>query len=230
MLELAMTLAILVLIVVVIVPLLRASANRAEDFRCETSLRRGVFDFTVFARESGASGFTLERFVQSMYGVGEYWAHEGDMQTRVEAREVFGCAAEPSQLTLDGREDCLLKQVGPSSGVSYGFNARLARAELPGGVGRGGTAPVRLDRSVFGLGRAPLVWDIDGAEAGRRGVIAHFSAPAIRDEAFYGDGRRWFPARRHGGAVYAGFLDGSVGSSADPLRESGWSWSAQTIE
>ena len=229
-LELCVSLSILVIVAVAIVPLVRTSAFRSNDFRCETSLRRAVFDFTVFADARGGWGFTLGTFVQSLYGVGEFWNTETDMVERVGSRDVFGCSSSPGVVVLDGRERCLSKQVGPAQSVSYGFNARLVRAERRGGVGREASAPVVLDSSVTRLGRTPLVWDVNGAEAGRRGLIARFSAPADDEEGYYGDGRRWFPARRHRGTMNAGFLDGSVGSSADPLGEMAWGWSRQTIE
>jgi prepilin-type processing-associated H-X9-DG protein len=76
----------------------------------------------------------------------------------------------------------------------------------------------------------PLVIDVDGAEAERRDITPHFTAPSAGSSAAYAGDAYWFPALRHNGKAQAAFVDGSVESSADPANEPGWAWAYQTID
>lgn len=235
--ELAFTVSILVLLLAVLMPSLASIVRKSHDHLCQTSLRRAAFDFTVFAQEhgtrhkaTGERGFLLTDFMAAEYRVMEYWGHAEDGPARAPMSDVFGCARVEAVATFDPGATCITKAVGPGASVSYAFNARLVRAELGGNRGFSTVAEVRLAPSIVSAGRVPLVWDADGGAAERAGKSAHFGAPPISPAGLYGDGSRWFPARRHSGTMQVGFVDGSVGISRDPLRENSAQWGFQTVK
>jgi prepilin-type processing-associated H-X9-DG protein len=80
---------------------------------------------------------------------------------------------------------------------------------------------------VIEHGSVPLLWDVDGASARRKGMQPVFSAPALNSTLAYANDRQWFPATRHGSGTQVAFVGGHVASSKKPLAEDGWMWGYQ---
>lgn len=240
--ELLVSVLIVAVLLGVLVPTLASALFRSKDFKCQTDLRRVAFDFTMFAndelhgdrgddlRELGRRRFRVETFMESQYGVDEFWRHGENTVVQAESQRLLGCSRAPAQLTLTQHSACADGGVTPSSSVSYGFNYRLDTAEYRDARGRWRTTSVSLTSRIFSAGRVPLVIDVDGAEAQRRDVTPHFVAPSAGSQAAFADDIYWFPALRHHGRAQAAFVDGSVESSADPANEPGWDWSYQSID
>jgi prepilin-type N-terminal cleavage/methylation domain-containing protein/prepilin-type processing-associated H-X9-DG protein len=240
--ELLVSVAILAVLIGILVPTLASGLLRSKDFKCQAELRRVAFDFTLFANDElhgdrgddvlrfGKRRFALETFMESQYGVDEFWRHGDDAVVTQNSERLMGCTRAPGQLTLTRNSACADGGVTPASAVSYGFNYRLDTAEYQDVRGRWRTTTVSLTSRILTAGRVPLVIDVDGAEAERRDITPHFTAPSAGSSAAYAGDAYWFPALRHNGKAQAAFVDGSVESSADPANEPGWAWAYQTID
>ncbi|HZW10098.1 MAG TPA: hypothetical protein VFF69_09350, partial [Phycisphaerales bacterium] len=211
------------------------SMGAARKFRCQVSLRSIGFDFGVFADETlhGDRGhdeelgdrFRLETFQESEYGIDEFWRW-GEKNSHplpdAENNNPMRCAEVGGAITLHRAVPCSNGAITPSENVSFGFNGRLHRAPRAGGDR---WQPVTLTSAVAGESMVPLAWDVDGAEAKRRGVQPVFSAPK-GDEGTgpFAGGTFWFPAMRHNGGLNVLFVDQHVEFSTRPLDED-WRWS-----
>jgi prepilin-type N-terminal cleavage/methylation domain-containing protein/prepilin-type processing-associated H-X9-DG protein len=236
--ELLVVIAVIATIAGLLLPALSHSIALARQFRCQVSLRSVGFDFGVFADDtlhgdrghdaSMAPRFRLETFQESEYGVDEFWRW-GDKPSHTLPDEAdndpMRCAEVGGMLTLRRGAPCRAGAVGPAESVSFTFNGRLDRAPVRGGDGSRWMQVTLTDGVVF-RPMLPLAWDVDGAEAGRRGVSPVFSAPGLEEARgpFAGDAL-WFPSLRHAGAANVLFTDQHVESSRDPAGETGWAWS-----
>lgn len=242
MIELLVSVAIVSVLLGILVPTLASGLLRSKDFKCQTELRRAAFDFTLFANDElhgdrgddtaryGPRRFSLETFMESQYGVDEFWRHGENAVVEVQSDKVLGCARAATTMTLTKDSACASGGVAPAQDVSYGFNYRLDTAEYLDHRGRWRTTAVSLTSRILSAGRVPLLMDVDGAEAQRRDITAHFIAPEAGSQAVFADDIYWFPSMRHNGRAQVAFVDGSVDSSSDPANETGWDWGYQSID
>lgn len=240
--ELLIAIGVIVALLAILLPTIGFAMERARGFRCQVSLRSVSFDFAVFANDElhgdrgddrlqyGRSKFSLETFVESQYGVDEFWAF-GDAETHERPDETgvdpMRCSEIAGPVTLRRDVPCREGAIGPTENVSFGFNMRLLRIEYLDNRDRPRSKEVQLTSAVLGQGRTPLVWDIDGRAAAERDVQPFFSAPALDSVAVYAGDQYWFPGLRHGGRMNVAFIDGSVSNSDRPLEESDWRWGWQ---
>lgn len=239
--ELLVTIAIVITLIALLLPALARGIASARAFRCQVSLRTVAFDFRVFAdpqtsrargdddQRYGRGRFSLETFIESEYGVDEFW-DKNDPRTMIERSDrsdPLRCAEVAGPLQLRRNVPCRSGAIGPAENVSYTFNSRLFRIETIDSRGRPRTREATLTPDVAARGLTPLVWDVDGPEAGRRGVTPHWSAPALDSRSAYARDRLWFPGFRHAGQGNFALIDGSVHSASDPLTQPGWRWEYQ---
>lgn len=240
--ELLISLAIVAVLVAIVLPSVRGAVGYARTFKCQTSLRSVAFDFALFADDTlhpsrgddefadtgvGSRMFRLETFVESQYGLDEFWSYGNTTLARLPdaaGRDPMRCPEVRGDITLRRGVPCDQGGVNPSQNISFGFNIRLDRAE-----GVAGKLPLSA-RLLSGNAAAspssiPLTWDVDGSLAAQRNKSPLFSGPSLGTSAFENDAY-WFPAMRHGNQINAAFIDGHVANSSMPLQES-WSWSFQ---
>lgn len=235
--ELLVSVAIIVVLLAVLLPALGMGITTARGFRCQMNLRSIAFDFAVFADEglhgnrgddAGSPNFSLETFVESQYGVSEFWSWgPGDMAERVAEGDVMRCSEVRGPLTMRRNVSCQDGALSPTKNVSYTFNMRLWKAEFEtNGVPR--VRPVRLTGAILQQSRVPLVWDIDAEAAALAGTPPHFSAPSMDSTGPFAGDAFWHPSTRHGSRGNYALLDGSVHASGDALNER-WNWSYQPL-
>ncbi len=233
---------VIVALLAILLPTIGFAMERARGFRCQSSLRSVAFDFAVFANDElhgdrgddrtryGRSRFSLETFVESQYGVDEFWAfgdvdvHERPDETGVDPMR---CSEIGGPVTLRRNVPCQAGAVGPTENLSFGFNMRLLRIEYLDALDRPRSKEVQLNSAVLAQGRTPLLWDIDGRAAAQQDRQTIFSAPALDSMAVFAGDQYWFPGARHGGRMNVAFIDGSVSASDRPLEESDWRWGWQ---
>ncbi len=231
--ELLVTISIIAVLLALVAPLLAGAIGAARSFRCQMTLRGAAFDFALFTDsqlgpqrgdDAGLAGdqFHLETFQESLYRVDEFWNWDASTRMVIEDsdRMPLRCSAVSGPLTLISQTPCSSGAVGPATAISYAFNGRLDR--------RDDGSKVTLSQLALERADVPLAWDVDGAEAGARGVSPIFSAPGLGATGAggaYRDDRLWFPGLRHNGAGNFAFMDGRVEASARPLAEDGWDWS-----
>jgi prepilin-type N-terminal cleavage/methylation domain-containing protein/prepilin-type processing-associated H-X9-DG protein len=241
--ELLMVIAIIAVIAGVLLPALSGTMASARSFKCQMALRSVAFDFTVFADDQlhGQRGndelelprnsFRLETFQNAQYGLSEFWAYDTQQLVRLpdaQGRDPMRCAAQKGDLVLRRNVPCSQGGVGPPENVSFGFNMRLHISERRAFAGA--TPGVVLTSKILegapdaSPSQIPLLWDIDGAEAGRRGLPPVFSAPARSSQWLFVGDQYWFPGKRHAGKLNVAFVDGRVDASNSPLTQPGWAW------
>lgn len=233
--ELLVVISVLALLIAILLPSLGLSVGAARKFRCQVSLRSIGFDFGIFADETlhGDRGddeslggrFRLETFQESEYGIDEFWRW-GDMMAYTlpdsQKNDPMRCAAVKGYVMLRRNTPCGSGAVGPRENVSFGFNGRLQWAP---GRNPNRWQPTTLTSSIVEEGMVPLAWDVDGAEAKRRGAQPVFSAPAAGSTSGpFADGSLWYPASRHNGGLNVLFVDQHVEFTTRPLEER-WDWS-----
>ncbi len=244
--ELLVSMAIIGVLLAILLPAIGSTMRSARAFRCQMSLRSVAFDFTVFADDQmhgdrgddaqlGPGRFRLETFVESQYGIDEFWNWGSPpVHTLPDAagNDPMRCPAVRGVVTVYSGTPCSSQgAVTPGANVSYGFNMRLHIGETVGAGGQPSWQNVTLTSSVAQENDVPLVWDVDGERAEQlpTPVTPVFSAPSLGTTGIYANDARWFPASRHqGGGNYA-FLDGSVRSSRRPLEQDGWRWGYSPI-
>lgn len=235
--ELLVTLSIVAILVSLVIPMLGKTVAASRGFKCQQTLRSVAYDFRIFADDNlhGYRGgdthgqdlprgrFSLENFVESQYGVDEFWAWPGE--TRHDTPDAAGndpmrCPTVKGELILRSNAPCTGGAISPYQNISYGFNIRMHIAEQ---FNPPGQFPVILTSANLDSADVPLVWDVDGAEAVERDALPLFSGPSLDSpEVFAGD-RYWFPGLRHNGAANFAFTDGHVESSGQPLSQE-WNW------
>lgn len=237
--ELLIVIAIIALLIGILSPTIHGAIVRARSFKCQMAQRSVAFDFQIFADpqlhgdrgdDGDSSMFSIETFQESQYGVDEFWRW-GDAGA-IELPDASGnnpmrCPDIRQPLTLRNNLACSSGAVGPSMSISYGFNARLDRAEIIDSRGRPRAVSVKLRPEILTHADVPLLMDIDGLRASELGVNPLYIAPSLDSQGPYADGRLWFPGLRHGGKSNIAFVDGHVESSADPENEIGFDWAYQ---
>ncbi len=232
--EILITMAIIAVLLGLALPMLSGAMHKARAFRCQVSLKSVAFDFTMFAdsqlhgdrgndeKTLGRSRFSLETFQESQYGLDEFWAWGEDNTHTVPdpaGRDPMRCAEMRGAVTLMKNTPCAGGAISPPQNVSYTFNARLWRPMV-----NGVPTLVSLSSAIADQPNVPLVWDVDGLAAAKKGQTPVFSGPALDSTGPYSKGNLWFPALRHSGSMNVGFADGHVAWSAAPLDEPSWDW------
>lgn len=232
--ELLVVLAVLGVLLGILLPVLGGAMDASRSFRCQMSLRNVAFDLRMFLDPSLDDSRTedpcrrhghvaLETFQESQYGIDEYWRYGSARSVVALGKEddvPLRCASVRGDLVLRRDAPCSSGGVASWDTVSYGFNARMHRVDGPGGRSRGTCLTERVRDEAM----VPVAWDVDGAEATRRGVSPVFSAPPIGDGGMYDDGQSWMPASRHGSGMNVAFMGGHVLSTRRPMDEIGWRW------
>jgi prepilin-type processing-associated H-X9-DG protein/prepilin-type N-terminal cleavage/methylation domain-containing protein len=238
--ELMVVLGVIATLIAIIAPTVSGAISRARGFQCQMSQRSVAFDFQIFADsqlhgDRGDDGdghlFRIETFQESQYGVDEFWTY-GEQVGAVDVPDSQGnnpmrCPSVRELMTLRNNLACSNGAVGPSASVSYGFNARLNRAEIIDDRGRPRSVSVPLRPDILARPDVPLLLDVDGQRAHELGVIPIYTAPSLDSQGPYASDRVWFPDLRHGGKANVAFVDGHVESSSDPAGESDWRWEYQ---
>jgi len=235
--ELLVVLAIIAVLIGLLLPGLGATRRAAQSFKCQMGLRAVAFDFSIFADRSLAGDrgndellpgdrFRVETFQETQYRIDEFWSWGGANLVTLpdqDGNDPMRCPANPGPVELRRAVPCSQGGVGPPKMVSYGFNVRLHLAEtIRDGMPR--IQHVQLTERIGEQGNVPLVWDIEGEIAQRRGVTPVYSGPALDSNLVFADDRYWFPSARHGGSINIAFIDGRVESTSNPLSSTGWDW------
>jgi len=240
--ELMVVVGVIAILISIILPMLSASIERAREFKCSMSQRTIAFDFQLFADEqlhgdrgddNGRSSFQIETFQESQYGVDEFWRWGDDSSAHEtpdsDGNDPMRCPSVREPMVLRNNTSCSNGAVGPTQSLSFGFNARLHRAERIDSRGRPRAVLARLRPSILGYANVPLLLDIDGQRAFELGVPAIYTAPSLDSQGPYAQGRVWFPGKRHNGRANVAFMDGHVEGSANPDQEAGWRWDFQPV-
>jgi len=240
--ELIIAISIIATLIGILLPAMARATARARGFQCQMSQRSVAFDFQIFADEElhgdrgddgDRSTFRIETFQESQYGVDEFWRW-GKKVRRIELPDAQGndpmrCPDVRTPIFLRNNLPCSSGAVGPSASISYGFNARLHRAERVDFRGRPRLVNVKLRERILSYANVPLLMDIDGARAQALGVNPIYVAPSLGSQGPYANDRMWFPSLRHSGKANVAFVDGHVKSSSEPAEESTWDWDYQPI-
>jgi prepilin-type N-terminal cleavage/methylation domain-containing protein/prepilin-type processing-associated H-X9-DG protein len=241
-LELLVSISIIATLLALLLPSIGKTIKSARSIRCQVSQKSVAFDFAVFAdatmhgdrgndpAELGANLFRLATFIESQYGLDEFWTWSGTTHSLPDlaGNDPMRCPEVRGRVTLTQGTPCTLGAVAPPDNVSYGFNMRLHMAQTTGPGGQVQATQVKLTSRLLEENMVPFAWDIDGAGARQQQVEPLFSAPTL-DSQIYGNDRHWWPGFRHQGQANFVFLDGSVRSSTRPLDEDGWRWSYQPV-
>jgi len=240
--ELLVAIGVIAVLISILTPTVRGAMSSARGFQCQMSQRSVAFDFQIYADnelhgdrgdDGDRSSFHIETFQESQYGVDEFWRW-GDQVGSIDLPDATGndpmrCPEVRLPVTLRNNLACSNGAVGPSASVSFGFNARLNRAEVIDSSGRPRAVSVALRPSILSHSSVPLLMDIDGHRAQDLGVNPIYTAPSLDSQGPYAEDRVWFPDLRHGGKANVAFIDGHVESSSDPENESAWRWDYQPI-
>jgi len=205
-------------------------------------MRNVAFDFRIYAdgRFHGDRGddsklgdrFRLETFQEAQYGIDEFWAFSNPNTASLmdsPANDRMQCPSVSGEVTLRSNAPCSGGAVGPAENVSYGFNVRLHKAEVPGRRGRLRLRSVLLSSNILSESNVPLAIDIDGKAASAKRVSPVFTGPSLGTRGPLRGDRYWFPGSRHGGSANVSFIDGHVESLDDPLDIGGQGWGYQPI-
>ena len=240
-LELLVSIAVIAVLLSLMLPALRNGMATSRSFKCKMSLRGIAFDFSIFADSQlhgsrgtdtvryGPNRFSLETFMESEYGVDEFWSN-GDAQTALRPKssnlDPMRCPEVKGDVVMRTNTPCRAGGVGPVQNISYGFNSRLFRAEIKDIRGRPRVREVQLTSAILRHGSVPIAWDVDGDEAASKRVLSIFSAPSLDSKGPYAGNRQWFPGNRHLAQANYALIDGSVHSERDGLARS-WDWAYQ---
>ena len=240
--ELLVVMAVIATLIGILTPMLASSIERAREFKCSMSQRTVAFDFQLFADDQlhgdrgdddGSRSFAIETFQESQYGVDEFWRWGSDTTAHqtpdANGNDPMRCPSVREPLTLRSNFACSSGAVGPPQGVSFGFNARLNRAEILDSHGRPRAVHVRLNASILQHSDVPLLLDVDGQRAFELGVSPIYTGPSLDSLGPYAEDRVWFPGKRHNGNTNVAFMDGHVEASSHPDQEPGWRWDYQPV-
>lgn len=236
--EVLVTLAVVAVLVALTLTGVGWTMRQSRSFKCQMSLRSVAFDFAVFAddelhgdrgedRALPGNRFRLSTFAESQYGLDEFWRWPSESVHTMpdpEGNDPMRCSEVRGDISVHADSPCTaFGSVTPSDRLSYAFNIRLqfgARRAAPGLPVE--AVELRLTADVMHQPDVPLLWDIDGAAAGKLNPM--FSGPSLDGPKFLGGDQFWFPSFRHNGRMNAAFLDGHVAASGAPLEESSWRW------
>lgn len=238
-LETLIVVAITALLLALLMPALRLTRARAQALNCASNLRSVGMQFQFFADNTAAEGrgdsealganrFRVNDFLDSLYHIDEFWdidsADEGALEV---GNEPGMCPSGGPRLVKRAGYPCGSEAIQPIRNVSFAMNMRLYRGRVIVG-GQSLLAPVNLTyvgSDILNHPYVPVMMDVDGEQAARRGVSPFYTAPPIAGENDpYSDGRYWMPSRRHPGGVNVALMGGQVIRSTTPEREA-WNWS-----
>ncbi|MBN2561779.1 MAG: prepilin-type N-terminal cleavage/methylation domain-containing protein [Phycisphaerae bacterium] len=236
-LELLVVIAILSLLMSILLSTLSKVHRTATSVLCQTKLRAVSQRFTEFAddycptdrgdsKRLGPTRFRLDDFQESLYKVDEFWDLDEE-PTQVasydRSKQLLMCPAGRGNLSRRGFVNLDDGAVFPTESVTLGFNMRLCKANRLIGD-RWDVTHVTLTSHVLDHPLVPLVFDVDGEEAGARMQLPFYAAPVMNGQGTCGGDSCWFPSKRHDGKVQAAFVGGHVATSVDPASEPGWDW------
>jgi len=240
--EALITISIIAILMAILAPALQATLGLARGFQCKMSLRTIAFDFRVFADDDlyadrgqdslrQSKRFRLETFLNAEYGTGEFWSHGDEDVVPLEetrAYEVFQDPEVDDSVQLHRGHSASEGGVKPWSAVSYGFNRNLHRRTTIHARGRS-SVPNSLTGGKTFLDEpgVPLVLDVDGRAAQKRGLTPLYTAPDPYRLAADDPGEFWFPALRHNRQANIAFLDGHVINTPAPLEAPAVRWDYQ---
>lgn len=238
-LELLVVVTMIAILLSILLPSLSSARSRMKKLKCSSNLRTVAFEFQLYAEGNtpggqgdsqvlGPNRFYINDFLDYLYRIDEYWDVPGVATATMKAsREAMLCPAGASQLTRRAGLPCSRAAIEPPEAVTLGANMRLYRAtvEFLGRLVLAPAAATRVRVDVLQHPYVPLLMDVDGEAAVRRGLEPFYAAPppAVDDEGPYSDGRYWFPSKRHGGYTNVVFVGGHVSSSQHPGAEQ-WDW------
>ena len=240
-LETLVVVSIISMLAAVLLPALSAVRQRMHTLKCLSNLRSVAFQFQLFAEGTAAEGrgesarfgpnrFHANDFQESVYRLDEFWEPAGAVSSILDGdEEPVLCPAGSRQLVRHSGFPCGKDAVSPAQDVSLAMNMRLHRA-VRGVGGRPllmseATTFVRAD--ILSHPYVPLIMDVDGLAATRRGLDPFYTAPPVPGDASpYSNGRFWMPSSRHRGLTNVAFVGGHVLSSLHPERET-WDWQYQ---
>lgn len=239
--ETLVVISIMAILLSMLLPALKSARATVKSLECSTNMRTVSTEFSLFAEGLSAEGrgdseslrgnrFRINDFQDQLYQIDEFW--NLGLQTRgaVGAGDSFMvCPAGSPDLVKRKGLPCSAKALGPPQNVSLAVNMRLYRAAVEF-MGRRVLAPAAstlVSPRILHYPDVPLVLDVDGRQAARRGVEPFYIAPPVRGlDDPYSDGRYWTPSKRHHGRTNVAFVGGHVLSSEAPASER-WDWSRQ---
>jgi len=240
-LETLVVVATIGLLTAILLPALSSARATVKALACSSNLRTVALEFGLFAEQEselgrgdserlGAGRFWMNDFVEQLYGIDEFWnLGEKSAGTLGNANEPMLCPASAATLMKRRGLPCSTEAVGPAENISLAANMRLFRATVSF-KGRDVLAPANatyVSSQIMQHPYVPLVMDVDGREAARRGISPFYTAPPVAgDHGPYATGRYWIPSDRHHGKTNVAFVGGHVLSSTSPEKER-WDWAYQ---
>jgi len=240
-LETLVVMTIISMLVGLLLPAISGVRRSMKLLRCTSNMRSIVVEFQLFVDGNSAKGqgdseklgrnrFYINDFQDSMYDLDEFWdlgpAASGTLRSD---KSTMLCPEGPSDLTKRKGFPCGSEALGPPENVTLAMNMRLYRGVVHfGGASLLAPAAVsKLRANILNHPYVPLIMDVDGQEAAKRGLDPFYMAPPIpgADDP-YSDGRYWMPSFRHGEKVNIAFVGGHVLTSSVPEEED-WNWSFQ---
>lgn len=240
-LETLVVISIVSVLMAVLIPALGSARGKIKTLECSSNMRSVATEFALFAEDRsdlgrgdseklGRNQFWINDFQDSLYSIDEYWDEGPRTHAKVTPHDgLMLCPAGPPELVKRRGFPCSMSALGPAENVSLAVNMRLYRAVIKF-KGRKVLAPAaatHVRARILHHPYVPLIMDVDGETAARRGLEPFYIAPPVasRDDP-YAKGRYWVPSMRHDGKTNVAFVGGHVLSSADPAAER-WDWSYQ---
>jgi len=209
----------------------------ATGILCQTKLRAVAQKFTLYVDEFGGLGadgirgpssgnpLDLEDFQEQLYRVNGYWDLDPNVVIGCERnKQLLMCPDGPWELMRRSSIGLSAGAIFPISNVSIGFNLHLFQAPVQSAAGGWSMVDVYLSPKVLNYPLVPLVFDVDGEQAPKRGLPPFYAAPPQNSSPAFSGGVYWFPSNRHAGKTQAAFIGGHVAASSDPANEPGWDW------
>jgi len=241
--ETLVVVAVISLLIAILLPAMHSAREQMRTLSCSSNLKKSAFEFQIFANGESPSGrgdsderfgessgkFQVEDFLESQYGVGEFWTHDDVPWITLPPNHPLVCPSTTDELKTRGQALDDNDAVYPAEAVSVAINMRLYRSvfEFAGQQRLQQAKYCALTARTMEHPFAPLLIEVDGAAAQRKVDNPLYIAPPLagRDDP-YSDGAFWSPGQRHGGGTLVGFVGGHVLRSQTPEQES-WDWGYQ---